>query len=95
MKFNLECSEHLVFKPFLVTNPFGTCWHWLATGTPVVHMVVTLINKNACVTVLGHLPLSHPVAWRWSSSPIGLVYRRYTSTNPLNPLQMAALRAAI
>ena len=47
------------------------------------------------VTVLGHSPLSRPVAWRWSSSPIGLGYRRYASTHPLNALQMAALRAAI
>ena len=27
-----------------------------------------------CVTVLGHSPLSRPVVWRWSSSPIGLGY---------------------
>ena len=47
------------------------------------------------VTVLGHSLLSHPVAWRRSSSPIGLGYRRYASTHPLNALQMAALRAAI
>ena len=47
------------------------------------------------VTVLGHSPLSCPVAWRQSSSPIGLGYRRYASTHLLNALQMAALRAAI
>ena len=35
------------------------------------------------VTVLGYPPLSHPVAWWWSSSPIGLGYRCYTSTHPL------------
>ena len=48
-----------------------------------------------CVTVLGHSPLSRPVAWQRSSSPIGLGYWRYASTHPLNALQMAALRAAI
>ena len=51
------------------------------------------LGKN--VTVLGHSPLSRPVAWRRSSSPIGLGYQRYASTHPLNALQMAALRAAI
>ena len=50
---------------------------------------------GTCVTVSGHSPLSRPVAWRRSSSPIGLGYRRYASTHPLNALQMAALRAAI
>ena len=41
MKFNLECSERLVFKPFLVimmqninVNSFGTNWPQLVTGTP-------------------------------------------------------------
>ena len=47
------------------------------------------------VTVLGHSPLSRPVAWRRSSSPIRLGYRRYTSTHPLNALQMVAPGAAI
>ena len=50
---------------------------------------------NLYVTVLGHSPLSRPVAWRRSSSPIGLGYRCYASTHPLNTLQMAAPRAAI
>ena len=49
----------------------------------------------ACVMVSGHSPLSRPVAWRQSSSPVGLGYRCYASTHPLNALQMAALRAAI
>ena len=54
MKFNLECSEHLVFKPFLVTMMqninIGT--HLVLVGTgwpqelPVVHMVVAIINQN-------------------------------------------------
>ena len=45
MKFNLECSEHLVFKPFLITMIqninvrthlvlVGTDSPQLATGTP-------------------------------------------------------------
>ena len=51
--------------------------------------------KGVCVTVLGHSPLSCLVAWRRSSSLIGLGYRRYASTHPLNALQMAAPRAAI
>ena len=51
--------------------------------------------RQICVTVLGHSPLSRPVAWRRSSSPIGLGYRCYASTHPLNALQMAAPRAAI
>ena len=47
------------------------------------------------VTVLGHSPLSRPVAWRRLSSPIGLGYRRHASTHLLNALQMVAPRAAI
>ena len=37
-------------------------------------------KADICVTVLGYPPLSRPVAWRPSSSPIGLGYRRYAST---------------
>ena len=57
--------------------------------------IPSIIHKNIYVTVWGHSPLSRPVAWRQSSSPTGLGYRRYASTHPLNALQMAALRAAI
>ena len=46
--------------------------------------------KDIYVTVLGHSPLSRPVARRRSSSPIGLGYQRYASTHLFNALQMAA-----
>ena len=54
MKFNLECSERLVFKPFLVTmmQNINIRTHLVLVGTgwpqelPVVHMVVAIINKN-------------------------------------------------
>ena len=52
-------------------------------------------SRDICVTVVGHSPLSRPVAWQRSSSPIGLGYRCYASTHPLNAMQMAVLRAAI
>ena len=67
--------------------------HWFSFTSSLYKL--SLHTKYRCVTVLGHSPLSCPVAWRWSSSPIGLGYRRYASTHPLNALQMAALRAAI
>ena len=51
VKFALECNEHLVFKPFLITmvqninvwNSFGTCW---PQELPVEHTVVAINDKN-------------------------------------------------
>ena len=56
---------------------------------------IIITSNDTCVTVSGHSPLSRPVAWRRSSSPIGLGYQHYASTHLLNALQMVALRAAI
>ena len=47
------------------------------------------------MTVLEHSPLPRPVAWRRSSSPIGLGYRRYASTHPLNALHLAPSNGAL
>ena len=54
MKYALECSEHLVFKPFLVTMIQNiNVWTHLALTDhnqpqelPVVHTVVTITDKN-------------------------------------------------
>ena len=54
MKFNLECSERLVFKSFLVTmiQNINIRTHLVLVGTGwpqevhVVHTVVTITNKN-------------------------------------------------
>ena len=54
MKFNLECSERLVFKPFLVTmiQNINVRTHLVLVGTgwpqelPVEHTVVAITNKN-------------------------------------------------
>ena len=53
MKFNLECSELLVFKPFLVTmiQNINVRTHLVLVGTgwpqelPVEYMVVTINDK--------------------------------------------------
>ena len=54
MKFNLECSECLVFKLFLVTviPNINVRTHLVLVGTgwpqelPVEHMVVAISDKN-------------------------------------------------
>ena len=54
MKFNLECSERLVFKPFLITmiQNINVRTHLVLVGTgwpqklTVEHMVVTINDKN-------------------------------------------------
>ena len=54
MKFNLECSEQLVFRPFLVTmiQNINVRTHLVLVGTgwpqelPVEHTVVAIIDKN-------------------------------------------------
>ena len=54
MKFNLECSERLVFKPFLVTmmqninvwTHLALVGHNWSQELPVVYTVVAIINKN-------------------------------------------------
>ena len=54
MKFNLECSERLVFKPFLVTmiQNINVRTHLVLVGTgwkqelPVEHTLVTINDKN-------------------------------------------------
>ena len=72
----------------------GSMYPWRPLGSATASISVNSV-VDIYVTVSGHSPLSRPVAWRRSSSPIGLGYWRYASAHPLNVLQMAALRAAI
>ena len=76
---------------FFFTQATGS----MATKKKIHTDIVPVTFTETCVTVLGHSPLSRPVAWRRSSSPIVLGYQRYASTHKLNALQMVALRAAI
>ena len=81
---------------YLFITMYRHTWYELgAKGRCGYQTAVKRTQFGICVTVLGHSLLSHPVAWRRWSSPIGLGYRRYASTHLLNALQMAVPRAAI